>query len=81
MSGSTELGETRNLAARMGRWSAGHRKLAIAGWLAFVAVAFVIGQSVGTVKIKSADTGAGESRLAARVLAGAGFDTPSGESV
>ena len=31
-----------NVAARMGRWSAGHRKLAIWGWLAFVIVAFGI---------------------------------------
>ena len=31
----------RNLAARMGRWSASHRKTAIFGWLAFVVVAFV----------------------------------------
>ena len=33
-----------NLAARMGRWSAAHRKKAIFGWLAFVVVAFVVGR-------------------------------------
>jgi uncharacterized membrane protein YdfJ with MMPL/SSD domain len=38
---STE--QPRNLAARMGRWSAGHRKLAILGWLAFVALALALG--------------------------------------
>src|SRR5205807_8275893 len=38
---------TRNLAARMGRWSANHRKTAIFGWLAFVIAAFVIGTAVG----------------------------------
>ena len=32
-----------NLAARMGRWSAHHRKKAIFGWLAFVVLALVIG--------------------------------------
>ena len=37
----------RNLAARMGRWSAGHRKLAVLGWLAFVAAALVLGGAVG----------------------------------
>jgi RND superfamily putative drug exporter len=34
-------------AARAGRWSAKNRKKAIWGWLAFVAVAFVIGNVVG----------------------------------
>src|SRR3954470_22856184 len=34
-------------AARAGRWSAKHRKKAIWGWLAFVAVAFVVGNVVG----------------------------------
>ena len=33
-----------NVAARMGRWSASHKKTAIFGWLAFVAVAFMIGE-------------------------------------
>lgn len=73
--------QPRNLAARVGRWSAEHRWLAIAGWLAFVAVAFVIGQAVGTKDLSSTDTGAGESQRAARVLDKAGFDTPAGEVV
>lgn len=80
-SAGAALHEPRNLAARMGRWSATHRKTAILGWLAFVAIAFAIGNASGTVKIKSADTGAGESRNAARVLAKAGFDNPAGEVV
>jgi uncharacterized membrane protein YdfJ with MMPL/SSD domain len=37
-----------NLAARAGQWSAQHRKAAILGWLAFVAVAVVLGGAVGT---------------------------------
>ena len=36
-----------NLAARMGRWSAGHWKTATFGWLALVVVAFGIGGAVG----------------------------------
>ena len=32
-----------NLAGRMGRWSAQHRKIAIFGWLAFVFVSFAVG--------------------------------------
>ena len=38
---------TMNLAARMGRWSAQHRKTAIWGWLVFVFLAFAIGGGVG----------------------------------
>jgi uncharacterized membrane protein YdfJ with MMPL/SSD domain len=50
-----------NLAARVGRWSAGHRKAAILGWLAFIAVAFAIGGSAGTNTLDVADSGVGES--------------------
>ena len=31
-----------NLAARAGRWSAGHRKTAILGWILFVVLATLI---------------------------------------
>ena len=41
----------RNLAARMGRWSARHWKTATFGWLAFVLVAFGLGGMVGTRNI------------------------------
>ena len=37
------LKHSTNIAARMGRWSAGHRKTAIFGWLAFVVAAFAVG--------------------------------------
>ena len=46
MNGTTH----RNLAARMGRWSADHWKTATFGWLAFVLVAFALG-AAGTVSI------------------------------
>ena len=36
----------KGIAARMGRWSAAHRKLAIGGWLVFLLVAVFIGKSV-----------------------------------
>jgi uncharacterized membrane protein YdfJ with MMPL/SSD domain len=42
------LERSNNLAARMGRWSARHRKKAIFGWLAFVVVSIAIGAVVGT---------------------------------
>ena len=51
-------------AARAGRWSAQHRKTAIWGWIAFVAVAFVIGGAVGVKKptdyIGPGDSGRGD---------------------
>jgi uncharacterized membrane protein YdfJ with MMPL/SSD domain len=39
---------TNTFAGRMGRWSAQHRKKAIWGWIAFVVIAFVVGNAVGT---------------------------------
>jgi uncharacterized membrane protein YdfJ with MMPL/SSD domain len=70
-----------NLAARMGRWSARHRKVAILGWLAFVAVAFVLGGVVGTKELTDADAQPGESGRAAHIYAEAGFDLGDPESV
>jgi uncharacterized membrane protein YdfJ with MMPL/SSD domain len=58
-----------NLAARAARWSAGHRKAAILGWLAFVVAAFLIGSSVGMVTLKSDEGGNGQSRLAEQTQA------------
>ena len=70
----------RNLAARMGRWSAAHWKTATFGWLAFVAAAFVIGGAVGMKTIDPATSGPGESGRADRILE-AGFRQPAAESV
>jgi len=39
---------TKTFAGRMGRWSARHRKTAILGWIAFVIIAFAVGNAVGT---------------------------------
>ena len=41
------LKRSNNIAARMGRWSANHRKKAIFGWLAFVVLAVAAGMAVG----------------------------------
>ena len=57
-----------NLAARAGRWSAQHRKTAVFGWLAFVAIAFVIGGMVGTKTLAQEDMGNGSSQVADRAL-------------
>src|SRR6187549_2594543 len=57
-----------NLAARMGRWSAQHRKKAIWGWLVLVFLAFAIGGAVGTKTQDTAQSGVGESGTAERTI-------------
>jgi uncharacterized membrane protein YdfJ with MMPL/SSD domain len=69
-----------NLAARMGGWSAQHRKIAILGWFAFVLVAFALGNATGTTEIDQDTSGVGESGRADRIL-DAGFKLPAAESV
>src|SRR6476619_471856 len=69
----------RNLAARMGRWSAAHWKTATFGWLAFVLVAFGLGGMVGTRNIDNT-AGPGESGRMNRIL-DAGFKQPASEQV
>src|SRR3712207_4783156 len=58
----------KNLAARMGRWSAAHRKTAIFGWLAFVLVAVVLGGAAGTKTLEDGQDGTGSSGRADVVL-------------
>ena len=69
-----------NVAARMGRWSARHRKTAIFGWLAFVVAAVVLGGALGTKQLTDNETLPGESGRAARMLDD-GFEQPAGETV
>jgi uncharacterized membrane protein YdfJ with MMPL/SSD domain len=69
-----------NIAARMGRWSAGHWKAATFGWLAFVVVAFGLGGMVGMKNIDANAPGPGQSGRMDRIL-DAGFKQPAGESV
>jgi len=57
-----------NIAARVGRWSAHHRKTAIFGWLGFVVLAFMLGGTVGTKTLDYAESGVGESGHADRVV-------------
>jgi hypothetical protein len=71
----------RNLAARMGRWSAAHRKLAVLSWLAFVLAALVLGGAVGTRTLGDADAQSGEAGRAAKLFAAAGLDGGDSESV
>jgi RND superfamily putative drug exporter len=69
-----------NLAARMGRWSAGHWKTAVFGWLALVVAAFALGGAVGTKNVDPNAAGPGESGRMNEILDD-GFKQPAGESV
>ena len=57
----TEHSNRRNLAARMGSWSASHWKTATFGWLALVLLAFAVGSQVGTKQADPTNAGPGES--------------------
>src|SRR6266511_747554 len=80
----TPLAQSRNLAARMGRWSAAHWKTAVFGWLAFVVAALFIGQFVVKQKnIDQKDRNVGEAGRGDHILQNAGFpqSSPIGEIV
>ncbi|HEX2433288.1 MAG TPA: MMPL family transporter, partial [Gaiellaceae bacterium] len=78
------LNPSRNLAARMARWSAHHRKKAIFGWLALVIALFAIGAApfspIATKQIVADTSGPGESGTADKILY-QDFKQPSGENV
>ncbi|MFH8987228.1 MMPL family transporter [Streptomyces sp. NPDC017940] len=70
-----------NLAARLGVWSAHHRRTAILGWLLFVVLATVVGGATGTVTATDDEMGTGDSAKATKILDDAGIDEPAGELV
>jgi len=67
--GEAATREPANFTARAARWSAAHRKAAVLGWLAFVIVAFMLGNAAGMVTLKAGEVGNGQSRLADQTLA------------
>src|SRR5215204_4734961 len=73
--------QSRNFAARAGRWSAQHRKQAILGWFAFVIIATVLGGLVGTKTLADEDTGNGESKRGDQIVEAAGFPEQTTETV
>jgi RND superfamily putative drug exporter len=75
-----QVERTRNLAARAGRWSAQHRKLAIWGWVAFVVAAVVGGGALGTKTLSDHESGVGETARADRALE-RGFPESASEQV
>ena len=73
--------QSRNPAARAGRWSARHRKTAIVGWLLFVVLATVLGGKVGQNDLDDAARGNGESKRGDMIVEAAGFPDQAGEQV
>ena len=65
--------------ARIAGWSARHRKTAVFGWLALVAVIFVAGQVLGTKSLPVDD--AGQSGQAEQTLYRLGIAPPAVEDV
>ena len=72
--------ENKNVAARMGRWSAQHRKKAIFGWLAFVVLSLVIGGALGVKAPEDENTYVGDSGKA-HALVDQHFPSENTESI
>jgi uncharacterized membrane protein YdfJ with MMPL/SSD domain len=68
------------IAARLGGWSAEHRKKAVVGWLVLVLIAIAAG-NVGSKKLTAVDLTSGDSQKAERALEKAGFERPATEQV
>jgi uncharacterized membrane protein YdfJ with MMPL/SSD domain len=73
--------QSRNPAARAGRWSARHRRTAIVGWIAFVILATVLGGRIGQNDLDDSAAGNGESKRGDMIIDAAGFPEQSGEQV
>ena len=73
--------QSRNPAARLGRWSAQHRKTAILGWILFVVLATVLGGKVGQNDLDDSARGSGESKRGDMIVEAAGFPDRTGEQV
>ncbi|WP_448625816.1 MMPL family transporter [Geodermatophilus sp. URMC 64] len=71
----------RNLAARMGRWSARHRRTAVLGWLAFVALAITLGSLIPRAELTRAESEIGPTAQAQRILDAHGWEEPASEMV
>ncbi len=60
--------QSKNFAARAGRWSARHRKIAVFGWLAFVAITVAGGSAAGLNTFIWQENGPGESGRADKAI-------------
>ena len=59
---------SKGIAEKVGHWSATHRKTAIFGWIALVAIALAGGSMLGTKQLTGAEATPGEAGVAAQVL-------------
>jgi uncharacterized membrane protein YdfJ with MMPL/SSD domain len=73
--------KSRNLAARVGRWSADNWKKAFFGWLLVAVVALVLGTAAGHKQAPDSQLASGEAAKAQRMLEQAHFKAPATESV
>jgi uncharacterized membrane protein YdfJ with MMPL/SSD domain len=73
--------QSHNLAARIGRWSAHHRKAAIIGWVLFVVLAVVAGGKIGQNDLDESAAGSGESGRGDMIVEAAGFPDRATEQV
>ena len=70
-----------NFAARVGKWSATHRRTAILGWILFVVLAVVVGGAAGQNDLDDSAAGSGESKRGDMIVEAAGFPDQSQEQV
>jgi len=70
-----------NLASRVGRWSAQHRRTAVIGWIVFVVLAVVVGGKIGQNDLDESASGNGESKRGDMIVEAAGFPEKAGEQV
>ncbi len=72
---------TGNLAGRIGRWSARHRRAAVLGWLAFVLAALAVSALVPQGELTGAEQSLGAPAQARQILDDNGWEEPASEMV
>src|SRR5436190_19787632 len=70
----------KGLAARLGGWSARHKKSVLAGWFVFVALAMLVSNVIPANQLTKADQFTGESGRAEKTLESS-FPNPATELV
>jgi uncharacterized membrane protein YdfJ with MMPL/SSD domain len=76
----TSIVTSKGLAARLGGWSARHKKSVLLGWFVFVALAMMVSSFVPANKLTKADQFTGESGRAEKTLESS-FPKPAAEMV
>ena len=64
----SSIDTSKGLAARLGSWSARHKKSVLVGWFVFVALAVMVSGFVPANKLTKADQFTGESGRAEKTL-------------